>query len=96
MQRLAEYEDLRDLYAKVIPEISKFEQRLIDFKTSTDNCEQIVRSLDELLISKVDKMYIAELKDKLKSTYASKNDHIDLANKFSENFKTFEQVLANV
>ena len=30
-QRFAEYEDLKYLYSKVIPEISKFEGRIIDF-----------------------------------------------------------------
>ena len=31
-QRFAEYEDLRGLYQKVVPEISKFEGRIIDFE----------------------------------------------------------------
>jgi len=30
-QRFAEYEDLKDLYQKVVPEIAKFEQKMIVF-----------------------------------------------------------------
>jgi len=31
-QRFAEYEDLRELFNKVIPEIAKFEQKIMDFQ----------------------------------------------------------------
>ena len=31
MQRFAEYNDLKDLYNKCIPELSKFEQKIISF-----------------------------------------------------------------
>jgi hypothetical protein len=30
-QRFAEYGDLKDLYNKVLPEIAKFEQKIINF-----------------------------------------------------------------
>ena len=30
-QRFAEYEDLKDLYKKCIPQLAKFEQRIMDF-----------------------------------------------------------------
>lgn len=30
-KRFAEYDDLKDLYQKVMPEIAKFEERLHDF-----------------------------------------------------------------
>ena len=30
-QRFSEYEDLKQLYMKCIPEIARFEQRLLDF-----------------------------------------------------------------
>ena len=30
-QRFAEYSDLKDLYSKTIPELAKFEQKIIDF-----------------------------------------------------------------
>lgn len=37
-QRFAEYEDLRDLYKKTLPEIQKFEQRLIEFDERLLQC----------------------------------------------------------
>lgn len=35
-QRYAEYSDLKELYQLCIPEISKFEERLIDFQMKLD------------------------------------------------------------
>lgn len=31
-QRFAEYSDLKELYKKTLPEIAKFEQKIIEFK----------------------------------------------------------------
>lgn len=31
-RRFAEYDDLKDLYSKVIPSLAKFEQKIIDYQ----------------------------------------------------------------
>lgn len=36
-QRFAEYSDMKALYDKCVPEIAKFEQRLIDFKSDIES-----------------------------------------------------------
>ena len=43
LQRFAEYEDLKDLYKRVIPEISKFEQKIVDFEENINNSNLIIR-----------------------------------------------------
>ena len=60
-QRFAEYEDLRDLYRRCIPEILKFEQKLIDFEQNQSKLNLIMRSFDEFITLKADKISINEL-----------------------------------
>ena len=43
LQRFAEYEDLKDLYKRVIPEISKFEQKIVEFEENINNSNLIIR-----------------------------------------------------
>lgn len=43
LQRFAEYEDLKDLYKRVIPEISKFEQKIVEFEENMNNSNLIIR-----------------------------------------------------
>lgn len=57
-QRFAEYEDLRDLYNKCIPEISKFEGKLIDIQGDIEKSNMIIRQFDENIILKADKTSI--------------------------------------
>ena len=49
-QRFAEYEDLRDLYKKCIPEISKFESKILDFDDDLQKCRLVLRNFDEILM----------------------------------------------
>ena len=58
LQRFAEYEDLKDLYGKVVPEISKFEQKIIDVEGSLKNNNIIIRQFDENITSKCDKLLL--------------------------------------
>ena len=57
-QRFAEYEDLRDLYNKCIPEISKFEGKLIEIQGDIEKSNMIIRQFDENIILKADKTSI--------------------------------------
>ena len=72
LQRFAEYNDLKELYQRCIPEIAKFEQRIIDFQGSIDRFNEIIRHFDESLIHKVDKALLQQLKVDLQEVYVSK------------------------
>ena len=48
-QRFAEYNDLKDLYAKTLPELAKFEQKIINFEQEIEKCNMIIRRFDEHL-----------------------------------------------
>ena len=41
-QRFAEYQDLKDLYNKCVPELAKFEQKMINFSTDYKRIEQMI------------------------------------------------------
>lgn len=84
MLRFAEFEDLKDLYQRVIPEISRFEGKIIDFNQQTEKLNEIVRQFDENLMSKSDKMYIMQLQTENERRFASKDVMNDLITKINE------------
>lgn len=55
-QRFAEYSDLKDLYNRCIPVIAQFEQKIIEFQNDIDQKSFIIRSFDEALSQKADKL----------------------------------------
>ena len=57
-QRFAEYNDLKELYSKCVPEIARFEQKIIDFNLEIDKNYLIIRRFDENLATKVEKCTI--------------------------------------
>lgn len=59
-QRFSEYEDLRDLYNKVVPEIVKFEEKLIDYSYDLEQKAAIIRQFDSNLTAKADKSTLAK------------------------------------
>lgn len=60
-QRFAEYSDLKDLYAKCIPELAKFEQQIINFKDENEKQKMIIEKFDEHLTTKGSKTSVAEV-----------------------------------
>lgn len=65
-QRFAEYKDLKDLYHKTLPEIAKFEQKIINFQAENDKHIDIINRFDEHLTQKSSKQAIVELYDYIK------------------------------
>ena len=59
-QRFCEYEDLKDLYSKVIPEIAKFEGKLMRFDETINQNQTIIRQFDEHLMNKCDKLALQQ------------------------------------
>lgn len=75
-QRFAEYHDLKDLYQKCMPEISKFECRIMDFQASIDKFNEIIIRLDENISQKVDKSSMRLFETNFQQNYVSKA-HLD-------------------
>lgn len=46
-QRFAEYDDLKDLYTKCVPELAKFEQKIYNFSSDYEKQKLIIRNFDE-------------------------------------------------
>ena len=55
-QRFAEYQDLKDLYKKCIPQLAKFEQKMMDFKSNYERMEDVVVEFDKHMLTKANKM----------------------------------------
>ena len=48
-ERFALYSDFRDLYDKTLPEIVKFEQRIINITKDMEDSKSIITSFDKLI-----------------------------------------------
>ena len=55
-QRFAEYSDLKDLYQKCIPQLAKFEQKMINYENDFKRIEDIVCDFDKHLLTKANKI----------------------------------------
>ena len=55
------YDDLKDLYAKTMPEIKKFEDKIINFSISLEKTDIIMRRFDEIMTEKASKMDLRDL-----------------------------------
>ena len=62
LQRFAEYEDMKDLYGRVIPEIAKFESNVLNFQTENEKHYLIIRQFDETIAHKADKLLVEKMK----------------------------------
>ena len=56
--RFALYDDLKQLHAKTLPEIAKFEQRIIDYNKELETQKMVVSRLDSVLTQKASKIAI--------------------------------------
>ena len=54
-QKYAQYEDFKDLYAKILPSIEKFEHKLEDFHADVERHNIILRRFDEIITEKANK-----------------------------------------
>lgn len=55
-QQYAYYDDLKDLYAKTMPEIKKFEDKIVQFGVDLEKIDIILRRFDEVITEKASKM----------------------------------------
>ena len=47
--RFAEYKDLKHLHSMVIPEIAKFEQKILSCNENIARYQEIIRGFDEII-----------------------------------------------
>ena len=64
-QNYAEYNDLKDLYQKVIPQVSRFEDTLMDLEREMRKTQEIIRRFDEIVSEKSSKHDFRELEIRL-------------------------------
>ena len=62
-ERFALYDDLKDLNHKVMPEIFKFEKRLMQHDAERETLNEVIRKLDASLSTKSNKQTIREIYD---------------------------------
>ena len=55
-ERFSLYSDFRELYNKVLPEINKFETRIIQLSENMERNNEIVREFDSLISQKTNKV----------------------------------------
>ena len=58
--RFAEYKDLKHLHTLVVPEISKFELKLIEYQQKLEGIDIIIRTFDEIIQTKSSKITLEE------------------------------------
>ena len=72
----AEYADLKDLYNKVLPELGKFEEKLVEQNRDNMKVQEIISRFDEVISEKASKQNVREVYDKLED-YVSCNQLLD-------------------
>ena len=60
-QRFAEYEDLRDLYKRCLPEIQNFEKKILDHETDLQQFQSIIANFDKVIAQKAEKTSIRKI-----------------------------------
>eukprot|EP00347_Sterkiella_histriomuscorum_P005859 403355004 len=73
-KRFCKFDDMKDLYQKTVPEIQKFEQKLIDFTQDMEKNQFIVRRFDEIISDKASKMNIKEVYQHISQNVPQLND----------------------
>jgi hypothetical protein len=61
MQQYALYQDLKDLYAKVIPPLAGFDEKMDNMAAGYEQSKEMLRRYDEVLTEKANKTAIKEL-----------------------------------
>ena len=70
-QRFAEYKDLKHLHTIVIPEIAKFEQKIMVYQKKLDQYDEIIRNYDEVIQTKSNKTVMDQYKAYVKSNHTT-------------------------
>lgn len=80
-ENYARYEDLKDHYKKTIPELAKFEQKLINFHDDLERKSQIIAEFDKTLSMKCNKNFVLDVVQRMEKDYALLNDVNEMRSK---------------
>lgn len=78
-EKYCRFQDLKDLYGKIVPEMKKFEDNMIEMSKEYEQSKEIIRRYDEVLMEKASKTAIKGIHENFKEYLESKK------------FKKFEQ-----
>jgi len=73
-RKYATYKDLKELHNRVIPEISKFEDKLLKFLTEMEKFKLIIAKFDEHLLTKASKESVSAVKSYVDDEFTRKQD----------------------
>ena len=60
-KKYCKYQDMKDLYNKVIPTLSQFETKMEEMSTGYEQSMEIIRRYDEIIAEKASKTSIFEI-----------------------------------
>lgn len=66
------YQDLKDLYSKVLPPLSTFEAKMDEMSASYEQSKEMIRRYDEVLSDKAGKTAIKEIYEHMRRFIESK------------------------
>ena len=74
-RKYAHYDELRELYKKTLPEISKFEQRLQDNNDFNERIVAMIQRLDTIICDKSDRQVIKEFREFVEKSYITRDEN---------------------
>jgi hypothetical protein len=80
-QRFCEYSDLKELYSKCIPELAKFEAKMVDHQTGYQRMEDIIARFDKLLTEKASKVSVKDFQDYVNRSFIKNDDQSNFIEK---------------
>ena len=89
LKEYCKYSELKELYNKVNPAISRFEDRLKEFHTEKLKSDEIMKRFDEVLCEKADKILFKELRSDIDLNYASKVEQVKAVDQIDTSIKEF-------
>eukprot|EP00347_Sterkiella_histriomuscorum_P010846 403374700 len=93
--KYALYDDLKDLYQKAIPEIQKFEHKIIDYNAELEKVQVIVRRFDEIVSDKANKQNIKEVYQHI-TQYTLNTDFKFIKQQLNEKFNDNQRKIQEV
>lgn len=82
--KFAFYDDLKDLYNRTLPELSRFEERLIKQNATLEKNDIILRRYDEVLTEKASKIDVKDLEKLMRTGFTPIQDFKDMFEKLND------------
>ena len=76
--------DLKDLYNKVVPQLSEFEKTMCEFEKNHLQFKEMITRYDEVIAQKANKTALIGVEVKCRESFVKKDDHEEQATKMNE------------